>query len=109
MSDIQRVEQKIDMHISEQQQSNRRVEDALNKLSEAITTFVGFQARAEERLLNDKEWRQSVEQHQDRQDERIAMVEKVSNKNALLVNGAVGVLSLVLGSAITWLIAKIGG
>lgn len=116
MSDIQKVEQKIDSHIEAQREHNVRqersairMEAALDKMSEAITTFVGFQARAEERHLSDREWRKSVEKHQERQDERIDRVEEVSSKNALLVNGAVGVLSLIVGSGITWLFTKIGG
>ena len=116
MSDIQKVEQKIDSHIEAQREHNTRqersairMELSLDKMSEAITTFVGFQARAEERHLNDKEWQKSVEAHQDKQDSRIDRVEDVSSKNALLVNGAVGALSLIVGSGITWLFTQLGG
>lgn len=116
MSDIQKVEQKIDAHIAAQKEHNalqlrssQRMEAALDKMSEAMVTFVGFQARAEERHLSDREWRKTVEKHQDKQDERIARVEETSKKNAIIINGAVGALSLIAGSGITYLLTKLGG
>jgi hypothetical protein len=119
MSDIQRLEQKIDDHIDNQATSNTRVENALTQIAESMNTFVGFQARAEERQLADSKWRETVEKHQDKQDDRIEKQADAFDRfykndftpvrdgqriNSLLVNGAVGFVSLVIGGLLTYML-----
>lgn len=119
MSDIHRLEQKIDDHIGSQSQSNARVERSLEKIAESMATFLGFQARAEERHLADSKWRESVEKHQDKQDEKIEQqakdferfkdtefqdVRDGQKKNSLIVNGALIVVSSLISVFATWLV-----
>lgn len=124
MSDIERVEQKINDHITRQEESNARVEASLDKISEAMVTFVGFQSRAEERQLADREWQRSVEKHQDKQDERIERhksefdqwkndeftpVRDGQRRNTLITNGVIGVGGTLLGALITTLFFLLRG
>ena len=124
MSEIEKVEQKIDSYIARQDHSNTRLENALEKVSDTLTTFIGFQARAEERQLADCEWQKSVEKHQDKQDERIEFVNQDftefkntdfqavrdgQKRNTLITNGVIGIGGTLLGVLLSTLFLIPGG
>jgi len=88
MSDIQRLEQKID-------KQNDQMNGKMDKLIETMTTFVAFQARAEERHANNNK-------RLDKLEELVAKLWDMVHKNSLIVNGAVGVGCLVIGAGISW-------
>ena len=84
MSDIQRLEQKID-------KSN----DKMDKLIETMTTFIAFQARAEERHT-------STSSRLEKLEELVSKLWDMVHKNALIVNAAVGFGCLVIGGLVSW-------
>jgi putative N-acetylmannosamine-6-phosphate epimerase len=80
MSDIDRLEQKIDS-----------TNDKMDKLVEAMTTFIAFQARAEER-------HQSTDNRINKLEELVSKLWDMVHKNALIVNGALAVCGIIVGA-----------
>ena len=80
MSSIERLEQKIDS-------SN----DKMDKLVETMTTFIAFQARAEERHT-------STDSRISKLEELVAKLWDMVHKNALIVNGALGICGIIVGA-----------
>ena len=100
MSELKVLSQKIDS----QAKSSARSERLLEGLLEQMTTFVAFEARAEERLMADREQQKRVEAHQDKQDTKIDQAQATANEaltqannNAKWINGAWGVGSFIIG------------
>jgi len=92
MSEIKALEQKID-------NSNGKID----QLIETMTTFIAFQARAEERQNSDREEQRRVERYQEKQDEKIEVAQATANdaKNQAFSNGkwinmGVAILTAVL-------------
>lgn len=79
MSDIERLERKID-------EQSTSINGKMDKLIETMTTFVAFQARAEERHSTSN---QRLEKLEAKVDKLWDMV----HRNALFVNGAVAIVS----------------
>ena len=65
------------------------LKDVVVDLNKTMVTFVGFQARAEERQIADREWQKRVETHQDKQDTKIDKAQNTADKanNQSLNNG----------------------
>ncbi len=80
MTDIQRLEQKIDA-------SN----DKMDKLVETMTTFIAFQSRAEERHI-------STSSRLEKLEEMTAKLWDMVHKNAIVVNGALAIVGIVIGA-----------
>ena len=92
MNDIEKLEQRIDAKFD-------KLIDTMNKLSETMTTFIGFQSRAEERHINSSILLKKLEAKVDKLWDMV-------HKNSLVVNGVVAV---VTATAI-WLIrGSLGG
>lgn len=92
MSDpIHRLEQKID-------EQSVSINGKMDKLIETMTTFVAFQARAEERHSNSNKRLEKLEARMD-------TVWDLVHKNSLIVNAAVGCVSLLAGGFLTWFFA----
>lgn len=72
MSEIQRLEQKID-------ERSAATDKKLDQLIETMTTFIAFQARSEERHVNDREWKERFERQLDAQDVKISKVAQTAN------------------------------
>lgn len=83
MSDIQRLEQKID-----------HSDTKLDKLIETMTTFIAFQARAEERHSSTSDRLLKLE-------ELVAKLWDMVHKNSLFVNGALGLGGIIIGAMAT--------
>ena len=84
MSDpIHRLEQKID-------EQSVSINGKMDKLIETMTTFVAFQARAEERHSNSNKRLEKLEV-------KMEKVWDMVHKNSLIVNAAVGLTSLFVG------------
>lgn len=81
----ERLEAKIDG----QAESIGELKDVVIDLNKTMVTFVGFQARAEERQIADREWQKRVEAHQDKQDDKIDKAQDTADKanNQSLSNG----------------------
>ncbi len=77
MTDVSKLEQKIDSQNSK-----------IDTLVETMTTFVSFQARAEERHSYTKETL-------DKLVERVDTLWDMVHRNALIVNGAVAIVTAV--------------
>lgn len=95
MSDIQRLEQKIDDFNSRHLASTERMESSIGKMSDSIVTLVGFQARAEER-------HKSSNIRLDKLEAKIEKLWDMVHKNSLIVNAALGIGGLIVGGVITW-------
>lgn len=99
MSDVQRLEQKIDDHISSQEKSTIRIETSLEKIAAAMATFIGFQARAEERHSHYEEFKADIKQDVSDikstfvkfYDDEYKPLAKLVNRNAIITNAVVGV------------------
>lgn len=100
MSDIQRLEQKIDSQ-------NSSMNEKMDKLIETMTTFVAFQARAEERHANGSDRFDKIEARQDKADDKLSKIWDMVHKNSIVVNGAIGFGCLLVGSVATWLLGGI--
>ena len=83
--------------------------DAVKEIAVGVSALLQFQAAQTARNEADKEWRKRVESHQDRQDDRIEAVETTSMQNSLIINGATGVIGLVSGGVITYVVSVLGG
>jgi len=81
----ERLEAKIDG----QAESIGELKDVVIDLNKTMVTFVGFQARAEERQIADREWQRRVETHQDKQDDKIDKAQNTADdaKSQSLSNG----------------------
>ena len=81
--------EKLEAKIDHQAGSIGELKEVIVSLNESMVTFVGFQARAEERSIADREWQKRVEKHQDKQDEHIEAAQKTANdaKSQALSNG----------------------
>lgn len=99
MSDIERLEQKIDQHIDNQVRSNDKLEAALEKISDSMVTFVGFQTRAEERHSNMNQRLEKLETQAitrfEKLEDRVDKLWDMVHKNSLVVNGIVAVVTAV--------------
>lgn len=81
-NDIQRLEQKIESQGADTSQK-------LDKLIETMTTFVAFQARAEERHSTSSKRIEKLE-------EKMEKVWDMVHRNALFLNGAVAIVTAIV-------------
>ena len=88
MSELKALEQKID-------QSNSK----MDKLIETMTTFIAFQARAEER-------HSSTSKRLEKLEELVAKLWDMVHKNSLIVNGAIGLICLVAGGSFSLMVSE---
>ena len=88
MSELKALEQKID-------QSNSK----MDKLIETMTTFIAFQARAEERHT-------STSKRLEKLEELVAKLWDMVHKNSLIVNGAIGLICLVAGGSFSLMVSE---
>jgi hypothetical protein len=95
MSDVQRLEQKIDLLHERHIDSTVRMEASIEKMSESVQTFVAFQARAEERHASNNARLDKVET-------KLERLWDMVHKNSLIVNAALGITGLIVGGFITW-------
>lgn len=86
MSEWDRLEQKID-----------KQNDKMDQLIETMTTFVAFQARAEER-------HSTSNRRLDKLESKVEKLWDMVHKNSLVVNGAIGATCLIGGSVATWIL-----
>ena len=86
MNEWDRLEQKID-----------KQNDKMDQLIETMTTFVAFQARAEER-------HSTSNRRLDKLESKVEKLWDMVHKNSLVVNGAIGATCLIGGSVATWIL-----
>ena len=115
--DSERLEQKIDDHIERQEKSNSRVENTLERIAEHMSTFVGFQARAEERHSNYEEFKTEIKtsvielktMFVDFKEKEFVPVRDAQRDNSKMTNYIGIVSSLLVGSCITAVVMKMFG
>jgi|TARA_R110000851_G_scaffold288190_1_gene442263 hypothetical protein len=112
MTDNSVLAAKLETHITAQVKSNDRIERALVSLAEQMTTFMGFQIRAEERHVSQSEFKEdtkkkisdiNIEIKSIREYELKPLIIAVE-KNSLISKAVVGVSCLVIGSGLTFFI-----
>ena len=97
MSELKALELKIDNLHDRHDESTVRMERSIGKMSESIETFVAFSARAEER-------HSTSSARLDKFETKLEKLWDMVHKNSLVVNGVIGLLCLVVGSYVSWLL-----
>jgi len=95
MSELKALEQKIDSLHSRHDESTGRMETAIEKMSQSIETFVAFSARAEER-------HSTSSARLDKYESKLETLWDMVHKNSLVVNGAIGLLCLIVGGSVSF-------
>jgi len=105
-------------------EKNDQMADAVKEIAIGVSALLQFQAAQTAKNEADKEWRSTVEKHQDKQDERINEINQDfddfkktefrevrdgQRANSLLVNGAMVVVSMIVGGGVTLAVTFIGG
>jgi len=114
MTDHNILAEKLDSHILKQASSNDRIELAMVKLTEQMTTFMGFQIRAEERHDRQNEFKDETKKSITGINKEIRSIREYElkpliiavEKNSLISKAVVGVSCLVIGSGLTFFIGS---
>lgn len=95
--------ERLEVKIDGQAETIGELKDVVVDLNKTMVTFVGFQARAEERQIADREWQKRVEAHQDKQDDKIDKAQDTADKannqslnNGKWINVGVAILTALL-------------
>ena len=97
MSELKALEQKIDSLHDKHNESTLRMESSIGKMASSVEKFVISSALSEER-------HSTSSARQDKFENKLEKLWDMVHKNSLVVNGVIGLLCLVVGSYVSWLL-----